>query len=242
MAFTWSERRINWYLDASGQCDFHQRLAREILPFLRAEDRVCDMGCGLGRLDLELAPHVAEITCVDTDAAVLERLAADAAARGIRNLRVRQCDAGQLQGQFDVVVMAFFGTPPSLMFSCLARTRRKLIRVMSISRGPAAASVSQAGGLQRETAEDVSRVLETAGYPFALRRCTLSFGQPLASVEDAAAFVRVSAPESTGQTVRSFLRNHLVPGRSSQFPWELPKEKELGIFVVDAAGKTGGSL
>ena len=228
MAFTWSERRINWYLDASGQCDFHQRLAREILPFLRTEDRVCDMGCGLGRLDLELAPHVAEITCVDTDAAVLERLAADAAARGIRNLRVRQCDAGQLQGQFDVVVMAFFGTPPSLMFSCLARARRKLIRVMSISRGPAAASVSQA--------------LETAGYPFALRRCTLSFGQPLASVEDAAAFVRVSAPESTGQTVRSFLRDHLVPGRSSQFPWELPKEKELGIFVVDAAGKAAGRL
>ena len=112
------------------------------------------------------------------------------------------------------------------MFSCLARARRKLIRVMSISRGPAAASVSQAGGLQRETAEDVSQALETAGYPFALRRCTLSFGQPLASVEDAAAFVRVSAAESTGQTVRSFLRNHLVPGRSSQFPWELPKEKE----------------
>ena len=233
MAFLWSERRIRWYLDASGRSDFHRRLAQCLLPELRPTDRVCDLGCGLGRLDLELAPHVAEITCVDTDAAVLDRLAADAADRGIGNLKLLRCGAEQLRGEYDAVVMAFFGTPPALMLSALRHARRTLLRVMSL----AGESASGGGtGRRRETAADVARALEAAGWPYALRRCTLSFGQPLASVEDAAAFLRASLPEATGQQVRQLLREQLVPAGDRDFPWYLPKEKALGIFVVDAAG------
>lgn len=240
MAFTWSRDRIRWYLDASRHSDYHRRLAEQIRPFLRPEDQVCDLGCGLGQLDLELAPYVAGITCVDTDAAVLQQLAADAKARGFANLTVRQGEAGQLQGQFDVVLLVFFGTPASLMFSCLSHARRAMIRVVSASDGvQAAGSVARMGGLRRESAEDVARELSQAGYFYQRKRCVLSFDQPLSSWQEAEAFVRASAPAATDQMVEAFLRRHLVPEQDSAFPWKLPKEKALEIFVTSRRPGSG---
>jgi len=67
MLFGWDEQTIRWFLDASAYTDFHQTLARKITPYLDPGDTLCDLGCGLGRLDLELAPHVMCLTAVDID-------------------------------------------------------------------------------------------------------------------------------------------------------------------------------
>lgn len=110
MAFVWTEQRIDWYLSASRYGDFHRQLADRISPYLLPRDRLCDLGCGLGRLDLALAPAVGHITCVDTDAAVLSCLRRDATASGITNLSVLHGDVREVRTVFDVAIMAFLAT------------------------------------------------------------------------------------------------------------------------------------
>ena len=97
MAFTWTQERIRWYLDASERTDFHARLADYIRPYVRPEDHLCDLGCGLGRVSLALAKDVAKVTCVDTDPQVLTVVERDAARLGIENLVTCACGAAELQ-------------------------------------------------------------------------------------------------------------------------------------------------
>lgn len=95
MAFTWTQERIRWYLDASERTDFHTRLADYIRPYVRPEDHMCDLGCGLGRVSLILAKEVARVTCVDTDPRVLAVVERDAARLGMGNLVTCACEAAR---------------------------------------------------------------------------------------------------------------------------------------------------
>ena len=121
MAFTWTQERIRWYLDASERTDFHTRLADYIRPYVRPEDHLCDLGCGLGRVSLILAKEVARVTCVDTDPRVLAVVERDAARLGMGNLVTCACGAAELQAPFEVGLMVYFGTPFSLMEACLKK-------------------------------------------------------------------------------------------------------------------------
>ena len=62
----------------------------------RADDRVVDLGAGLGLLALELAPRVAEVTAVDISGRMLEELDARAAADGIDNVHPLVADLRSL--------------------------------------------------------------------------------------------------------------------------------------------------
>ena len=229
MAYYWTEDRVRWYLDASARTAFHRRLAAELLPFLNEGDQVADLGCGLGQLDLILAPSVAHITCVDRDGQVLARLEEQARALDIRNLTVCCQDAGALQERFDAAILCFFGTPPSLMLRCARLARRTLIRVVNVHPSPS----HLAAGARRETAEEVAAALEQAGLPFRLFRRRLRFDQPLASREEAARFLRSHHPDLPPGRLNRLLEENLQPTGDPDFPLCLPKEKDLGIFVVD---------
>ena len=232
MAYQWTKERIRWYLNASARSSFHHQLAEELLPFLNPSDRVVDFGCGLGRLDLELATHVAHITCVDRDPHVLHQLQEDAAARGYDNLITRCLDAGDMQDPFDTAVLCFFGTPPSLMLQCAKQAKRRLIRVMNADPSPS----HLVGGRRRETAEEVAAALERAGLPYRLFFRHLSFDQPLASREDAEHFLQAHHPELSSRQIQDILSSALTATADATFPLRLPKEKRLGIFVVETQG------
>ncbi len=233
MTFIWTEQRIAWYLAASRYGNFHRQLAAAIRPYLLATDRLCDLGCGLGRLDLELAPAVAHITCVDLDEAVLASLRQEAAMAGIGNLTFIRSDVRDIRGMFDVALMAFFGHPPQMMQDCLKLASRLLIRVANARSG---GSPLKPGGYsgKRETTEDIAALLDQAGRSYQLIRETFEFGQPLVSQAEAAAFLRYNSPAITEPELRAFLAESLVATGRADFPYYLPGSKELGIFIIDA--------
>ncbi len=231
MDYFWTEERVNWYLTASSQSSFHRRLAEYLRPYLRPEDRVADLGCGLGRLDLELAPFVAHITCVDRDPGVLGLLEWEAEARGLDNLSLLCRDPEELEDQFDTVVMCFFGTSLSLMLRCAALARRRLIRIMNAAPTPAHMSAEA----RQETPDEVANVLERAGLPFRLLRLRLDFGQPLRSREEGLHFLLDYHPDFLPAQCQRILDRDARPTGDPRFPLYLPKEKELGIFVVETA-------
>lgn len=233
MAFVWTQNRIEWYLTASRHGDFHRQLAAKIRPYLFPGDRLCDLGCGLGRLDLELAPSVAHITCVDTEEAVLACLKRDAAAAGIGNLSAQRGDVRDIQTVFDVAIMAFFGHPPQMMLDCLKLASRFLIRIANTRREGAALQPSE-HSRKRQTAEDIAAQLDKEGRSYKLLLDAFEFGQPLKSQEDAAAFLRCNAPDIQKEALDEFLAQRLITTGRADFPFYLPGKKELGIFIIEA--------
>lgn len=91
---------------------------RAVLPWLRG--RVLDHGCGMGALSLALAERGCTVLAQDGSATAVHHLQAQAAARGLHGLSVRQADLRQhhIAEMFDAVVciglLMFFDRPTAL--------------------------------------------------------------------------------------------------------------------------------
>ncbi len=72
--------------------------------------RVLDLGCGGGHVAFAVAPHVAEVVAYDLSDEMLAAVAAEAAARGLRNLSTLRGAAESLpfdDASFDIVITRF---------------------------------------------------------------------------------------------------------------------------------------
>lgn len=232
MPFTWSPQRIQWYLDASKCSTFHQQLAHKIRPFLQPEDRICDMGCGLGRLSLELSPFVHHITCTDIDENVLDVIAQDIQKGPQTNLSVLHGDAHDVPEQYDVTLMAFFGGPQKLILNALEHnTKRALIHVANFHDGGTRSPLHRHYH-SKGTLEDTIAMTTQAGYITELYRHHLDFSQPLKSPEEAEAFLHCSYPKLSTCEIQTLARENLVTTDSNEFPYRYPKSKDIGILVI----------
>lgn len=227
VAFTWTPEQIRWYENASDFVSFHRQLAGLLIPYLRPTDRVCNWGCGLGRLSQELAAHVSHITCIDSDQAVLASLQRRIKEERIDNITTLLGDAWKIEEACDLGLMVFFGKPVELMARCLDHSSRLLIRVVNAGRreGPA-------GG---ESVQELEKFLSGKGYPYELLEASFEFGQPFSSLEDALAFMEFHKPSEEGEEGEIPVGDKLIPAASKRFPYYLPKRKDLAIFLIDTA-------
>jgi SAM-dependent methyltransferase len=221
---------MEWFLDASSYTGFHKALARKIIPHLKADDTLCDAGCGLGRLGIELAPYVKELTAVDVNEEVIAAVRRDADAAGLRDLHTKIIDAELLTERFDVVLMSFFGE--SNFSHILKLCRRKLIRIVSASNS-SSLYPERYRCTVKSTVPGVEDELRSMGIDFSLELHSIEFGQPLRSRQSAERFILNNAPEATGKEVADFLGINLVNTGRDDFPFYLPAIKELGIFTID---------
>ena len=131
MMMTWNEQSYRWMLDAGVYSGYHRELARHLLAHLEPTDELCDVGCGLGRLDFELAPHVAGIYAIDQSDYAIKVLQRDVESAGAANIRAHRGVAEELEGVYDVILLSLFGNPitPELLGHC----RRKVIRIVGAS-------------------------------------------------------------------------------------------------------------
>jgi len=191
---------------------------------------VCDLGCGLGRLDIELAPYVAGICAIDTSGSAVEMLRRDIGSLGIKNVNVMQGTTDDIQGSFDVILLSLFGSVDTT--DLLRHCRRRLIRIVSTGR-KSGLYPAQHRRKVKNTVPDVREELQALGIGFDLEVCSFQFGQPLLSRQDAQAFVLSNAPDATPSEIGAFLEENIEHTGRPDFPLYLPYNKELGIFIID---------
>ncbi|NLA71800.1 MAG: hypothetical protein GX850_05185 [Clostridiaceae bacterium] len=230
MAFRWTPDQIRWYENASKYSAFHKNLAAILIPFLEAEDTICDWGAGLGKVSLELAPHVTQVICVDSDKAVLDMINREAIRRSINNFKTYQADAQENDIFCDVGLMIFFGTPFSLMKRCMERSRRLLIRVMN--------SDLHGRPHGRETAGEIEQALALEGYRYSRQELEFEFGQPFTSFEDACHFALLYQSERTDDERAAYLKEMLQLTGNETYPYYLPKNKSLAVFIIETDKRT----
>ena len=235
MQFMWNEETIQRFIDASEYTGFHRQLADKIRPYLNDNDSFCDIGCGLGRIDLALSPWISHITAADIDSRVIERLKADAAAQGITNINAKILDVSGLDVVFDVVFMSFFGKSHSIQ-QYYKLCRKRMIRVVN-AENTGNLYPSHHRRVKKDTIPIVENELYCSGISYKLERLSAEFGQPLKSMEDAESFVIQNAPDISAGELHDFLTANIQSTECNDFPYYLPNKKELGIFIIDMEGK-----
>lgn len=108
--FIWNEDMIRFLRDASEHSDYHHLLAEYLAKRLPENAHVCDAGCGLGYLSLQLAPYCRQVTAVDVSPEALAVLAANCDKEKIKNVDIRCGEIAELPPDepYDAMVFCFF--------------------------------------------------------------------------------------------------------------------------------------
>lgn len=236
MGSFWSEESIKWYADASAYTGFHQKLAQWVAPVLQPTDTLCDVGCGLGRLSIALAPFVREVLCVDIDEMVLANLQKEADRKGVSNLRVLHGDAQQITGEYAVMLMSFWGHKSGEVNSA-ALCRRLLVRVAN--QDEKARITPRGAHSTRSNVDSIEAELQAAGRPYRLRCGEVEFGQPMESEEEIKRFLTHYA--GTAGEFEWYMRTRVERTGRQDFPFYIPNPKPVGVFFIDMAVRSGGS-
>lgn len=223
-------------MDAGNYTGFHKALAQKIKAYLEPDDTLCDIGCGLGRLDFEIAPYVKGILAIDVSEYAIAKLQEDVERAGVGNIRAACGDADELEGDFDVILLSLFGRMDT--YKLLKHCRRRLIRIV----GAGSKSGLYPEAHRRETKNavpDIRSELSALGIDYRLEFCSFEFGQPLRTLKDAESFVLSNAPEAGAEEIREFLDINMERTGRDDIPFYLPYRKELGVFIIDKPRETG---
>jgi precorrin-6B methylase 2 len=233
MNFIWNVNTIRWYQNANQYTGFFERLADLIAPMLTPSTSFCDIGCGLGLIDLALSNRVRAITCIDINAIALAALKDAIKNRGITNITPRQMSGDDVCDQWEVILTSFFGSRDPQQFLPYCQKQIAVV-VNKESRG---ASLEHFKTFHQNSVQQVVSDLSQKKIPYSLTEVTLDFGQPLASLDDGVCFLNHHYPKMPSSEISQYLDAQLIETGDSVFPYYLPKKKALGIFEIEGRGR-----
>lgn len=227
--FHWELDGIRFMKDASEYVPYYQELAALIRPYFHKNSHICDVGCGLGYLSLELAASFSQVTAVDADAKALAVLRENCRFRGVKNIRVLCDDAKQMEPEqpYDGMVFCFFANIDEILEIAKKHCRGTVI---AVKKNYSAHRFSV--GTHEITHDSFRRAamrLSELGIPFVSGKLELEFGQPFANVPDARRFFEIySQDEEKSAITDEFLRGKLKETGEREFPYYLPQLRKLG--------------
>lgn len=228
MSFIWNHKKIRWFQEADIYTGFSKNVARLLAPKLAGYTTLCDIGCGLGLIDIELSQSISSITCIDISQEAIEALNKNIAEREIANIEPLLLDFKEIKGSWDVILISFFGYRHLEHFLNYCQ---KLIVVIG-KNNQSELYPEKYRKSPKYTAAQLEQDLEQKGITYSLTEAVFEFGQPLLSLEDAEEFVRIQAPEITAEDLVNFLDLRLVETGETKYPFLLPRLKSIGIFEI----------
>ena len=113
--FRWTDDMVRFMRDAVGFGSYQTELAGWICSQIPQARHVCDAGCGLGFLALQLAQRYPRVTAADISEQALDIAHAQAEEKRVSNLEIVQTDllAYAPETRFDAMVFCLFHWPCS---------------------------------------------------------------------------------------------------------------------------------
>lgn len=230
----WEPDMVRFMRDASEHETYNQEIARIILPHLSEDSCVCDAGCGLGYLSLELAKHVQHVTAVDLNRDALDVLSENCADKHVHNISLRCGDIETLPPlrKYDAMVFCFFGCIEEIL-RIAARQCAGDVLIISRNYSQHRFSVRE-HGCGRGGYLDISHVLSARQIPFHAQMFSLEFGQPLRSWEDARRFFALYSKDEKEMITDEFLESRIVRTKEWEFPYFMPHRRDIGVIHLKA--------
>ncbi|MBO4831546.1 MAG: class I SAM-dependent methyltransferase [Oscillospiraceae bacterium] len=238
MYIKWNNDSVRWFCDASEYTGFNRRLAELILDHIDSRDTLADLGCGAGLIDMELAPRIGHITCVDIDEYAVRSVTALAERCGIGNITAVCADAATIDGQWDTVLALFHGRIETFLSKYFDMARETFIAVVRGNPLRIDQIPEEILHLYR-TVEQTSEILDKLGMRYELIRGSLEYGQPFRSREDAELYARAYRKCRDGESMDACLARTLTQTEDPEFPLYMPYEKKFGMYIIKKADNTG---
>lgn len=230
--YSWNEQRIDSYLDASHYTNFHHHLASYILPYLKKTDTIFDFGCGLGQLDIEIAPYVKQIKGFDACDSAIETFRKNIEEKSIGNIEAVCQKTETVKERCDVGIMSFYGMGWAEIERHFNLCSKSLITIFNWE-NESTLYPSDYRRTRKLTAVSLANLLNEHGIKFQQQIIELEFGQPFQTYSEAIAFVSDFAPTVTKKECDVFLETNLKKSNDSHFSFYLPNKKKIGLFCLE---------
>lgn len=227
----WYEDMVRFMRDASEFGTYNQKLAELLTPHLTKQMHICDAGCGLGYLSLELAPYAGHVTSVERNPDAVAVLEENCRLRGITNIAPTCGAISEVipERKYDGMVFCFFGGIHEILETVRNQCDGQVFiitRNYSTHRFSVGSHPTGSYGY-RTASEELTRL----GVPYEETMIDLEFGQPFRNLEDARRFYELySKDEDKTVITDEFLMSKVVSLEHEQFSWYMPHRRNLAII------------
>lgn len=207
-------------------------LCEKMAPFLKDGAYICDAGCGVGALSLELARRGFAVTALDISEIALLQLKNSADREALARVDVLVTDAKTHvpHTPYDAMVFCFFCD----IRECLNIARRcckgdvfYISRDYDMHRFSVGQHPVRYSGYRQALA-----LLEEMHVPYDWETFELDMGQPFADMEEARRFFELYSRDDPALITDEFLQSRLVKTQDEQFPLYLPHMRRAGMVHV----------
>lgn len=225
----WDASAVAFMRDAIAYSDYTERLASVLVRYLPTDGHICDAGCGIGALSVELARSCREITAVDISQTAIDTLRESTNAE---NLHAVCADIFAMQPKtpYDAMLFCYFGRTDEIL---RIAKRQCAGRVLLVKRDCSEHRFSVGRVEQPLHRHETTRELLLSEHiPFLSESLSLELGQPFRSIDDALVFFRLYNTSDLPVTEASVLPR-LRKTQDAQFPFYLPELRKMELFVFE---------
>jgi len=223
---------VNLSKEQTGHAPLENMKKNEGMESIKFLGTLCDMGCGAGQVDLVLSPYFDKITCVDIDKDVISRLSATISEEGYSNLEAVCAGGVTITQHFDRVMAIYHARDITRVLKYLELADKQLILVVRASR-MTEVGIGQYRKLDCFESASMKQALDEAGIKYDFSSYQLEHGQPFRNYEDARAFVKLYCEMQDDEAADEYCRVRLQETGEDEFPYYLPKTKNMGVFVIN---------
>jgi hypothetical protein len=251
----WTPGIVHFMEDASAQTRYFRELGGIVKAAVPAGSYLCDAGCGMGQLAIELAPWAGGIEAVDRSVNAISYLSGRLAMLGVTNVAPIASEMQRVRPMrtYDYMVFSLsmgvedaYGCARALGVQRFCVVNKVHARMDAERARTATALGHGAPGWQPrqltprprrpivyDFAAELKR-LKRHGYRCSGREVELEFGQPFKSLDEAQWYYRIFRNHTyPGGIDKYLLASQLEHHEGAAFPWYLPIQRHLAVFECE---------
>lgn len=227
--YRWNSDMIYFMDQASKDTEYYKELATHIAPYLTKDSVLCDIGCGLGDLAMELSKLCKKVYAIDISEQAIEDLKRKLNEENISNVEALCTDVfgWRPDEKIDAAVYCMFGTLKEIenIGRHLQVDQQIIVRRMSKQHQFRIKEKRE----HRHSAQEMLEDLQDTGHQCQYQEMTICLDQPFKSFDEAIRFFELynRTPEKlSAEEVRS----RITEQDDDEYPYVFQSEKKMGII------------
>lgn len=229
LSIRWNDLTIKAFKEASDYTNFHKNLSQHIKPLLVNCKTLCDIGCGLGLVDMYLKEYVDKITCIDIDENVIKYLEKEIKQKSIENIECYLKDYKTIEEVFDVILISFFDYEEIDFFSKHCKKLIVIVNDRVSSHIPL--SLQKEERLKKHSSSNFESLLKESNFNYKFEKYDLEFGQTFKSKKEIEDYAKSYDEGNQYEEIY----NHIITNikNNEKVVYYLPYRKNFSIFNID---------
>lgn len=237
--YLWNSDMIYFMNQAAKNTKYYEELASYIIPYVTKESVLCDVGCGLGNLAIELSKYCKKVYAVDISEDVITELKKKLEREQISNVEAICTDVfgWQPEEKVDATVYCMFGTLQEIEEIGRHLNVKQQFIVRRLAKQHRFKIKEQTPRNHRHSAQGMAAELDRQGRPYEYREMSISLDQPFKNLDEAIRFFELYNRTSERVTVED-VKERLIEREDEECPYLFPAEKVMGLIRVSMEDET----